>query len=45
LKVARDVAQEILKDDPKLEKEENLPLVITLENIQKEQTINWSRIS
>lgn len=45
LKVAREVAQEILKEDPKLEKEENLPLVIMLENIQKEQTINWSRIS
>ena len=45
LKVAREVAQEILKDDPKLEKEENQPLVITLENIQREQTINWSRIS
>jgi ATP-dependent DNA helicase RecG len=45
LKVARDVAQEILKDDPKLEKEENQPLVIMLENIQREQTINWSRIS
>ncbi|WP_338813508.1 ATP-dependent DNA helicase RecG [Bernardetia sp. Wsw4-3y2] len=45
LKVARDVAQELLKEDPKLEKEENLPLVITLEKIQKAQTINWSRIS
>ncbi len=45
LKVAREVAQEVLKEDPKLEKEENQPLVIMLENIQKEQTINWSRIS
>ena len=45
LKVAREVAQELLKDDPKLEKEENQPLVKMLENIQKEQTINWSRIS
>ena len=45
LKVARDVAQEILKNDPKLEKEENQPLVMMLENIQREQTINWSRIS
>ncbi|MFA8300631.1 MAG: ATP-dependent DNA helicase RecG [Hyphomicrobiales bacterium] len=44
IKYAREIAQEILKDDPNLTKSENSNMKQFLEQINKNKT-NWSRIS
>ncbi len=44
LEIARQAAQEILQDDPKLEKEENA-LIKQQVKSQRKSSLNWSRIS
>lgn len=45
LQIARNDAVEILKDDPNLEKEENLVLLKQMRKLRRSETIEWEKIS